>query len=75
MSMKRISEEDDEALAPTRLKHHRAQPRVEAKWGEYLDDLEADDQLLSPGCYLMLLRKHHSKFSRHRTKALFNLHA
>lgn len=42
---------------------------------DYLDDLEADDRFVSPGCYLMLLRKHHSKSSRRRTKSLLSIHA
>ncbi len=48
---------------------------MEEQWGEYLDDLEAEDQFLSPGCYLMLLRKHHSRAVRQRGKSFLSLHA
>jgi hypothetical protein len=74
MPMKRISEEDED-LGQTKLKHRRGRPRMEEKWGDYLDDLEAEDQFLSPGCYLMLLRKHHSRAVRQRAKSFLSLHA
>lgn len=48
--------------------------RRSEEWN-YLDNLDADDRFLSPGCYLMLLRKHHSRSSRRHAKSLLSVHA
>lgn len=59
-----------ECPASSGIKHTKRSEEL-----DYLDDLEAEDRILSPGCYLMMLRKYHSRANRRRAKSLLSLRA